>query len=79
MTPFIKPFKIDRIIFTYLIPVLPLLTLWDGVVSVLRTYTVTELKQMIIKLKNNELFDWEVDVAKGKQNEILYLLGTPVK
>ncbi|MDQ6761511.1 MAG: hypothetical protein M3015_02660 [Bacteroidota bacterium] len=27
ITPFIKPFRIDRIIFTYLIPVLPLLTL----------------------------------------------------
>ncbi len=27
MTPFIKPFKFDRIIFTYLIPVLPLITL----------------------------------------------------
>lgn len=79
MTPFIKPFKIDRIIFTYLIPALPLLTLWDGVVSVLRTYTLTELKQMIFELRNNELFVWEVNVAKGKKNEILYLLGTPVK
>ncbi|MEO5999033.1 MAG: hypothetical protein ABIQ00_20345 [Chitinophagaceae bacterium] len=79
MTPLIKPFEIERIIFTYLIPVLPLLTLWDGVVSVLRTYTIRELKQMIYELRDNELFDWEVDVAKGKQNEILYLLGTPVK
>ncbi|MEJ7676700.1 MAG: hypothetical protein WKG06_02240 [Segetibacter sp.] len=79
MTPFIKPFKVDRIIFTYLIPVLPLITLWDGVISVLRTYTVTELKQMIFELRNNERFDWEVGIAKGKQNEILYLLGTPKK
>ncbi len=39
MTPFIKPFKVDRIIFTYLIPVLPLITLWDGVISVLRTHS----------------------------------------
>lgn len=79
MTPFIKPFKVDRLIFTYLIPVLPLITLWDGVVSVLRTYTVRELKQMISELRNNAHFDWEVDVAKGKQYKILYLLGTPVK
>ncbi len=57
MTPFIKPFKVDRIIFTYLIPILPLLTLWDGVISVLRTHTVAELKQMIFELKNNERFD----------------------
>lgn len=76
MTPFIKPFKVDRLIFTYLIPVLPLCTLWDGVISVLRTYKVTELKQMIFELRNNEQFDWEVDVAKGKSTDILYLLGT---
>jgi hypothetical protein len=77
VTPFIKPFKFDRIIFTYLIPVFPLITLWDGVVSVLRTYTVQELKQMILELRNNTAFHWEVDIAKGNPHDILYLLGTP--
>ncbi|MEJ7738125.1 MAG: hypothetical protein WKF97_11915 [Chitinophagaceae bacterium] len=76
MTPFIKPFKFDRIIFTYLFPVLPLLTLWDGIISVLRTYTVKELNQMIVELKNHERFNWEVGIAKGKSNQILYLIGT---
>lgn len=79
MTPFIKPFKIDRIICTYLIPVIPLLILWDGVISVLRTYKASELKQMIFELRNHQQFDWEVDVIKGKSNPILYLLGTPRK
>ncbi|MBD0332626.1 MAG: hypothetical protein ICV66_08220 [Chitinophagaceae bacterium] len=79
LTPFIKPFRLDRIIFTYLIPLLPLFTLWDGIVSVLRTYTVAELKQMISALRNNTHFDWEVGIAKGHANDILYLLGTPVK
>ncbi|MBD0284618.1 MAG: class I SAM-dependent methyltransferase [Bacteroidota bacterium] len=77
LTPFIKPFRLDRIIFTYLIPLLPLFTLWDGLVSVLRTYTVTELKQMISALRNNTHFDWEVGIVKGHANDILYLLGTP--
>lgn len=76
MTPFIKPFKLDRILFTYLIPVLPLFILWDGVISVLRTYTIKELKEMIFQLKNNERFEWEVCIARGKPNDILYLLGT---
>ncbi|HEX8278164.1 MAG TPA: class I SAM-dependent methyltransferase [Segetibacter sp.] len=79
LTPFIKPFKFDRIIFTYLIPVLPLITLWDGVISVLRTYTVKELKGMISELRNNDSFDWEVDIVKANSYKILYLLGTPVK
>jgi hypothetical protein len=79
MTPFIRPIKVDRIIFTYLIPIIPLCTLWDGIISVLRTYHVTELKQMISELRNNKQFDWEVDIAKGKSNDILYLLGTHKK
>lgn len=79
MTPFIRPLKINQVFFTYLIPVLPLVTLWDGVISVLRTYTVAELKQMVSELRNNERFDWEAGVANGKQNDIVYLLGTPKK
>jgi hypothetical protein len=46
---------------------------------VLRTYTVTELHEMVFELRNKERFDWEVGIAKGKQHHILYLLGTPKK
>jgi hypothetical protein len=79
LTPFIKPSKVNRIIFTYLIPVLPISTLWDGVISVLRTYTKAELKQMIVELRNNASFNWEVDIVKTNSYDILYLLGTPVE
>ncbi len=79
VTPFIKPFKFDRILFTYLIPIIPLFVLWDGIVSVLRTYTVTELKQMILEVRNHALFEWEVGIAKGNSTDVLYLLGIPQK
>jgi hypothetical protein len=77
-TPFIRPFRIGRILFTYLIPILPLVVFWDGIVSVLRTYTSTELVEMIHELKNHDRFTWQVDIAKGKPN-IGYLIGTPIK
>ncbi len=77
MTPFIRPFRIDRILFTYLIPVLPLFILWDGVISVLRTYTKDELMEMIQGLQNKERFDWQVEVVKGNPGEIFYLMGFP--
>lgn len=32
-TPFIRLFGIGRLVFTYLIPVVPLFVLWDGLVS----------------------------------------------
>lgn len=78
LTPFIKPFTFSRLIFTYLIPVVPLFTLWDGVISVLRTYTATELQQMILELRNNAHFNWKVGVTSDA-TPILYLLGIPKK
>ncbi len=76
-TPFIRPFKIGRIFFTYLIPIIPLCVWWDGIISVLRTYTVEELNTMILELDHHEQFDWQVGIAKGKPVDIGFLLGTP--
>jgi hypothetical protein len=46
VTPFIKPFKWTRLLFTYLIPVIPLVIAFDGVVSCLRTSTPKELLEL---------------------------------
>lgn len=75
-TPFIKPFKLGRIIFTYLIPIVPLFVLWDGVVSSLRTYSVEEMKNLVSKLENAENFTWEINKLKSGPAVILYLIGT---
>lgn len=75
-TPFIKPFKIGRIIFTYFIPIVPLFVLWDGVVSALRTYTVKEMHELVNDLDGTEDYDWEIDKLKSGPGVILYLLGT---
>lgn len=75
-TPFIKPFHIGRIIFTYLIPIVPILILWDGVVSSLRTYSVDEMNALVSNLNNKENFNWEVGRVKSGPTKILYLLGT---
>src|SRR4051812_13783140 len=40
MTPFIRPFRWSRLFWTYLIPVMPFIVLFDGLVSCLRTYNV---------------------------------------
>ncbi len=74
-TPFIQPFKIGRIIFTYLLPIIPLCVLWDGIVSSLRTYSVKEMNQLINQLNNKDGYEWSV----GKSKSILYLIGVPKK
>jgi hypothetical protein len=74
-TPFIRPFKLGRIIFTYLIPIVPLFVLWDGIVSSLRTYSVDEMIKLVNKVSNNDSFNWEIKRIKSGPSVILYLLG----
>lgn len=76
-TPFIGPFKFGRIIFTYLIPIVPLVVMWDGIVSSLRTYSVKEMKELVNGLDNTEGFNWEMGRKRSGPGMILYLLGTP--
>src|SRR4030095_1377362 len=77
-TPFMKPFKISRLFFTYIIPLIPITTVWDGLVSILRMYTPTEMLKMANETGNNN-YIWKSGKAKGKiGNTIMYLTGCPV-
>jgi hypothetical protein len=77
--PFIRPFKIGRIIFTYLIPLVPLFVLWDGIVSSLRTYSVKEMHQLVEGLENPGSYNWNIGKIKSGPAVILYLIGTEKK
>lgn len=79
VTPFIRPFKIGRILFTYIIPIVPLFVLWDGVVSSLRTYSLKEMQEMIDELENNESYQWEMGRVKSGPGIVLYLVGNGMK
>lgn len=75
--PFIRPFRISRFIFTYAIPLIPFLYFWDGLISVLRTYSPDELEKMAeINLKNH--YVWEMGrIKKNLFSSINYLIGYP--
>lgn len=76
-TPFIRPFRIGRIVFTYLIPVLPIAVLWDGVVSSLRTYSVKEMDALVAGLDNKDRFVWQTGRLRSGPGAVLYLTGNP--
>lgn len=77
VTPFIRPFTLQRILWTYLIPVIPSTVLWDGMVSALRTYSVEELKDLANSIPNNN-YSWDIGQIPFKGNaKITYLLGNP--
>jgi len=74
LTPRIRPWSAWRLLFTYLIPILPLLITWDGVVSCLRAYRPAELRAMTKGLND---FDWEIGELRHRGAVVTYLVGTP--
>ncbi|HUF61191.1 MAG TPA: hypothetical protein VMN36_03880 [Verrucomicrobiales bacterium] len=78
MTPFIRPFRWSRLALTYLIPVLPLVMLFDGLVSCLRTYSVQELRELTTRLDSHD-YRWDIGAVKGNASPIpvTYLIGVP--
>jgi hypothetical protein len=79
LTPFIHPRTISRFLWTYILPVVPLATCWDGVISLLRGYSVRELNELIEPLKVDG-YIWEAgQTSTGTPIfSYSYLLGYPV-
>jgi hypothetical protein len=74
-TPFMKPFKLSRLFFTYIIPLIPLTTVWDGLVSILRMYSPKEMQKMAMEV-DSKGYKWKSGKARGKLgNTVLYLTG----
>jgi hypothetical protein len=77
-TPFFRPFKWNRLLFTYLIPLIPFCTVWDGIVSVTRLYQPQQLLR-IAKSTNETDYSWQAGKVKNKYGmQITYLLGHPL-
>lgn len=75
----IRPFRWGRLFWTYLFPVIPLVTLWDGLVSCLRTYSLDELRDLAGSVVAPD-YVWETGSAPIRSTPVLmtYLLGYPV-
>jgi hypothetical protein len=75
-TPWIRPFRWSRLRWTYLVPIVPFVLLFDGVVSCLRTYRPQELRDMVAKLTATE-YQWEIGEHSTGKGLITYLIGYP--
>lgn len=76
--PFIKPFSLLRLLFTYIIPFNVLTSLYDGIISVIRSGSINHYRNLFAVLSTN---DFEVSVChysnwKGK---VIYIKGGPVR
>jgi len=75
-TPFVKPFRFSRLLFTYLIPLIPLCILWDGIVSCLRVYSPDELQALVSQL-DDTTYEWDIGNLSMGPGKATYLIGTP--
>jgi hypothetical protein len=75
-TPFMKPYKLSRFIFTYLIPLIPITTIWDGIVSMFRMYKPDELLEMANSVEP-EKYVWRSGRIPHGVSKIIYLTGYP--
>ncbi|MGE5236034.1 MAG: class I SAM-dependent methyltransferase [Acidobacteriota bacterium] len=77
-TPFLRPVSWRRLLWTYLVPVIPLIAMWDGLVSCLRTYTVDELRALT-EFPGAAGYRWEIGRIRSLGAcRVTYLLGQPL-
>jgi len=76
ITPFLRPFRKSRMFFTYIVPLLPLLIAWDGLASMLKSYSRQELLELSAEFPQ---WHWEVgSTQSGALLPVKYLIGTRV-
>jgi hypothetical protein len=80
LMPFVRPFCWSYLVFTYLIPLIPLSLLWDIIVSFLRIYSPDEMATMTEDLKAPD-YSWEIGriQVRGVPGGLPYLVGRPIK
>ena len=78
VTPFIRPVRVSRLLLTYVVPVVPLCTWWDGVVSCLRAYRPDELTHLVSSLPDND-YVWDIGrlPIPSAPTSLVYLIGYP--
>jgi hypothetical protein len=74
--PFIKPFRFSRLFWTYVLPVVPFLLFWDGLISCLRAYSAEDLEKMAADLDADN-YTWHVGEDRSGCVRVTYLLGIP--
>lgn len=76
--PFVKPFRFVRIIFTYILPVLPFVTFFDGFMALFKLYAPKDLDELTTSIKTGG-YAWRTGkLDNGRGGKVIYLIGYPV-
>jgi hypothetical protein len=77
VTPFLRPFRWSRLLWTYVIPIIPLVLCFDGIVSCLRVYSPRELAELTERVSFASGYEWEIGEERSGLLPITYLIGYP--
>ncbi len=77
VTPFLRPFRWSRLLWTYVIPIVPLVLFFDGIVSCLRVYSPGELAELTERLCFASEYEWDVGEERSGLLPVTYLIGYP--
>ncbi|WP_296153207.1 hypothetical protein, partial [Pseudonocardia sp. SCN 73-27] len=75
-----RPMTADRILFTFVLPAIPLLGAWDVLASVMRSYTVREFREFTEQLDAPQ-YSWSVGRVQSGLGKppVTYLIGVPAR
>lgn len=78
LMPLARPMRFSWLFFTYLVPIIPLFILWDGIVSCLRVYSPDELRGLVAEIDAPH-YEWDIgQIPLGSPGAMAtYLVGTP--
>jgi hypothetical protein len=76
LTPRIGPFRWSRLLWTYVLPVVPFVLWFDGWMSCLRSYSHEELSELVRSLPG-ESYKWELGTQCDGFLPVSYLIGYP--
>jgi hypothetical protein len=78
ITLFVKPRTFQRIFWSNIIPLMPLLVTYDAIISHAATYSPEELKGLVKDI-NSDGYEWKIGQvpSKLKTIRITYLIGCP--
>ncbi len=79
LAPFIRPLTWSRLFWTYVIPVVPFVLCFDGIVSCLRVYSRRELREFVDGIGADH-YHWEIgeDASGPVPVPVTYLIGYPI-
>jgi hypothetical protein len=81
MTPFVRPMTWQQLVFTYIIPIIPICYAWDGQASLVRMYTFEDIRELLGPNQHSNGYTWEIQAATKSNGKKLgyYIWGNPAR